>query len=1112
MKNQKNGILGSKHQSLTSSGKNSIRDQKLLRNDKQSMNSSIKSNSKYQHNSGNGTHSKQKQSFGEIQVSNDEIVQFEEKMKIKQQDCFTPQKYQNDMTFDHATASQGSSPLRYTNQQNLLETPDIITNHMLHQDYQSFNPSPMNNNVNLQESNSKIDEVQANRQTQLKFAYNKQEAIEQHKDQHIAAKQLKRQLFSDQKHSDKQSQQSNQSSERKSLKQNDSMNNYSKNSSKMLMTDQTDDIIKIADRIVYGFNNDKHDNFADQSLTQSNLLQSSASGFRQQLTQNDSKLRIEDLQTQNTFDNTLRSQTQIQHLVDSQNIELMATQSMKMKSQTQTQSLSTEMYQQLKSNKASSRNDSNNQPSSVFVGGISQTTKQSERQSPRNLRDGIRGELLRSSTPVRLRNHQIVASRTAKKQQQLQKKIFQEKTENVLINLQENKEISNAQNIVNNLKVIFYEHSQFVEGGTMGSTIQPINSNLMTLYNFHQFLKRYGFIYDAPKSHEFEMIFCNLSNKQTKKASFAQFSSVLSKMSMKIYASQYDQSQIEQIEPVDFLLKIIDDYLFSTTQENQLQEDQSQRPQSQIDNHSQFQNQAVVQPQSPIENDFERYKSEFYNTSVHKIFQTKHMSTLQKIFDQYTKASKRGVKILPLSMILEDEADILQKVKFIVKWLKEHARNKLAGQHANREDRRLKFTNERLQTRPQMTSKKKNQGGRGGNKQADKKPADQKQKMPSSRVVKEVKEVEGGLYDDDGFYILPDGDFYDPDGYYFNKEGFDEFGGSYDGIFYIPGEKNKHEFEDLYGDDDYDDELIRQFEQGADDDDDGFDEEQERLYREFKKKENILPIDEEEDDYAVDGGKGDRRNNYNHGGYRNHQQQQHYHNQMPYQQQNNFHQQQQQMMFQNPIMQQQFPGQQFMTWEQQQQFAVQQQFAQQQLFGQQQFQQPVIAGMTQQFNQMSLQSTSFVPQKKAQPKVEDQVQTQVTADNQQTVVKAENNTAVVVEQIKDQKTEKPQLKKEEEELKSYEVQQQNHNNRSNQNSNQRGGATGNNSRGGKVRGKGNIQNNNNQEHSQPSSSKIDEIKKSQPKKQTVDINSESIKQQPEQQKPQDGWGNFKISF
>lgn len=44
------------------------------------------------------------------------------------------------------------------------------------------------------------------------------------------------------------------------------------------------------------------------------------------------------------------------------------------------------------------------------------------------------------------------------------------------------------------------------------------------------------------------------------------------------------------------------------------------------------------------------------------------------------------------------------------------------------------------------------------------------------------------------FYL----DFYDPDGYYFNVEGFDEFGGYYEGDFYHPGEKNKHEFEDLY--------------------------------------------------------------------------------------------------------------------------------------------------------------------------------------------------------------------------------------------------------------------------------------------------------------------------
>ena len=59
-------------------------------------------------------------------------------------------------------------------------------------------------------------------------------------------------------------------------------------------------------------------------------------------------------------------------------------------------------------------------------------------------------------------------------------------------------------------------------------------------------------------------------------------------------------------------------------------------------------------------------------------------------------------------------------------------------------------------------------------------------------------------------------DFYDPDGYYFNKEGKDEFGGYYDSDnCYHPGDGNKHEFESLdYYEDDYDDELIRQFERG----------------------------------------------------------------------------------------------------------------------------------------------------------------------------------------------------------------------------------------------------------------------------------------------------------
>lgn len=99
-------------------------------------------------------------------------------------------------------------------------------------------------------------------------------------------------------------------------------------------------------------------------------------------------------------------------------------------------------------------------------------------------------------------------------------------------------------------------------------------------------------------------------------------------------------------------------------------------------------------------------------------------------------------------------------------------------------------------------------------------------------------------------------DFYDPDGYYFDKEGLDEYGGYYDGIYYVPGEGNRHEFEDLYyEEDDYEDELIRQFERGHQEDDDDYDEVQERLYREFKKKEKDIYVedDEEEDpDVVVD--------------------------------------------------------------------------------------------------------------------------------------------------------------------------------------------------------------------------------------------------------------------
>ena len=73
-----------------------------------------------------------------------------------------------------------------------------------------------------------------------------------------------------------------------------------------------------------------------------------------------------------------------------------------------------------------------------------------------------------------------------------------------------------------------------------------------------------------------------------------------------------------------------------------------------------------------------------------------------------------------------------------------------------------------------------------------------------------------------GFFNMPDGSFYDPDGYLFDKAGIDEFGGHYDSDNnYIPGETNKHLFNDMYSDssDSLDeaiqkDDLLQQFDDG----------------------------------------------------------------------------------------------------------------------------------------------------------------------------------------------------------------------------------------------------------------------------------------------------------
>ena len=51
-----------------------------------------------------------------------------------------------------------------------------------------------------------------------------------------------------------------------------------------------------------------------------------------------------------------------------------------------------------------------------------------------------------------------------------------------------------------------------------------------------------------------------------------------------------------------------------------------------------------------------------------------------------------------------------------------------------------------------------------------------------------------GYYDEHGFYILPGGDFYDHNGYYFDIEGYDQFGGHYEGCKYFPGPGYEEEY------------------------------------------------------------------------------------------------------------------------------------------------------------------------------------------------------------------------------------------------------------------------------------------------------------------------------
>ena len=104
-----------------------------------------------------------------------------------------------------------------------------------------------------------------------------------------------------------------------------------------------------------------------------------------------------------------------------------------------------------------------------------------------------------------------------------------------------------------------------------------------------------------------------------------------------------------------------------------------------------------------------------------------------------------------------------------------------------------------------------------------------KNSHPGHKFIERVftDDIEGD-YDEDGFFITPNGSFWDPDGMYFNRQGYDKHGGYYDDSNgeYVPGKGWDHVNNCYYDDDDdfYEDEE-EEGHYGYNDDDDLLDEE-----------------------------------------------------------------------------------------------------------------------------------------------------------------------------------------------------------------------------------------------------------------------------------------------
>ena len=101
---------------------------------------------------------------------------------------------------------------------------------------------------------------------------------------------------------------------------------------------------------------------------------------------------------------------------------------------------------------------------------------------------------------------------------------------------------------------------------------------------------------------------------------------------------------------------------------------------------------------------------------------------------------------------------------------------------------------------------------------------EKKPQKPKDFIEKEWTEYTEGEYDENGFFVTPNGSFWDPDGVYFNREGYDKHGGYYDdNNEYVPGE-GWDEANNCYFDEanDYDDDDYEYGSDHDDEEDDGF--------------------------------------------------------------------------------------------------------------------------------------------------------------------------------------------------------------------------------------------------------------------------------------------------